>query len=169
MGGKGTAGKINELIKQIAGSGKNLPIAGVVTKIDGDTCTVKIAEDFEIEDVKLKATIGDDQFIIMKPSLGSNVLMLSLSGTLENLTIIKFDKVDQVHLIQNQLEILADASDNKVMLKNDKASMFDLMQDLVDLLKQFQVFTNSGASGYPIPKSIEKITAFEAKFKELLK
>ena len=161
--------EIKKLIKKIVGNQQNLPITGIVKSIQGDTCTVEIAGEFSVSDVKIKATSGKTDFFMLVPVIGSTVSMLSLSGGLENLIIIKTDNVARLEFLQNGLHIIADAADQKVQVKNEHCGLLDIMQDITDLLKELKVYTISGASGVPITTSQNAITAFETKFKKLLK
>ncbi|EGV44244.1 hypothetical protein BZARG_791 [Bizionia argentinensis JUB59] len=182
-------GDIKKLLREVVGANPNLPIPATVISVSGDTCKVKLNSGLELTDVKLKATSnGDANFVLITPKANSQVLLLSLSGGLENLTVIKVDDVEKLEYQQDgilvqvdsttpkvlvkvaeQLEILADGTDYKVSVKNNAASLVDVMQDLADLLKQLKVFTPAGPSGTPLPDSITAITQFETKFKQLLK
>jgi preprotein translocase subunit YajC len=157
------------LIKQIVGDQMNLPITGIVKSIQDDSCTVVIADEFTVSDVKIKATIGNDQFLMLVPKIGSTVLMLSLTGELDNLTIIKIDNVERFEYLQSGLHIVADSEDQKVQVKNEQCGLKEIMQDMADLLKGLKVYTVGGASGIPIETSQVAIAAFETKFKHLLK
>ena len=97
--------EIKKLIKEIVGNQQNLPITGIVKSIQGDTCTVEIAGEFSVSDVKIKATSGKTDFFMLVPVIGSTVSMLSLSGGLENLIIIKTDNVARFEFLQNGLHI----------------------------------------------------------------
>ncbi len=161
--------EIKRLIQKIVGDMRNLPISGTVTEVQSDTCSVKLVDGFEITDVKLKATIGNDQYLKLLPKVGSKVLMLSLSGDLDNLTVIKVDQIEKIKYHQDGLYITADSTDQKVQVRNGDCSLIDLFQDLTDLLKGLKLYTPAGVSGLPIPASMEKINSFETKFKQLLK
>ncbi len=164
-----TPAEIKRLIKEIVGAHTNLPITGTVSEVQADTCTVKLVDGFQVTDVKLKATIGNDQYLKLLPKVGSTVLMLSLTGDLDNLTVIKVDNIEKVEYNQDGLQIIADSTDQKVQVQNEHCSLLEVMQDLVDLLKALKVYTIGGASGVPIATTQQAITAVETKFKTLLK
>lgn len=162
--------KIKEKLKEIVDIPENLPITATVTGITGDHCSVKLTSGLELTDVKLKATINDDKdYILFTPVVGSKVVLISLTGNLDNLTVLKVDQVQKIELQQNGLSILVDSNDKKVAVKNDKVSLKEVFSDLATLLKQLKVFTPIGPSGTPLPDSIAAITQFEMKFKQLLK
>jgi|SRR5690606_23731174 len=106
---------------------------------------------------------------LVTPKANTKVQILSLSGGLENMVVIKVDEVEKIEIVQGELEVVIDSTDNKVGVKNSVCSLKDLLQELADLLKQLKVFTPAGPSGTPLPDSIIAITQFETKFNQLLK
>ena len=100
--------QLKQNFKVMIGAKPNLPIDGVVTAIDKDTCTVKVG-DFEISDVRLKAIANGSDSLLIVPVVGSEVLMASTDGTLGNLTIIKYDKVNRILYKENGLEVDIDS------------------------------------------------------------
>lgn len=166
---KATPSEIKAALREIVGANPNLPITGIVKSVEGDSCTVTIGGTFDATDVKLKATIGESDYVIQTPQKGSTVVMLSLSGSLENLTVIKIDKLEKVEYSQGGLVILCDSTDGKVQIKNDQVSLLEIMKDLKTLISQLTVSTPNGPSGTPLPPTIAALNQFETKFKQLLK
>lgn len=161
--------EIKRLLKEIVNANPALPITGEVIAVDGETCRVKISE-MELSGVRLKAAVtGSDDYIMLVPKIGSVVILLSRTGDLDDLMVIQTDQVERIEYKQNGLEVIIDSSDAKISVKNNAVSLFDLMGDLTDLLKQFQVATPAGASGTPLPPTIAALNAFEANYKQLLK
>jgi hypothetical protein len=163
-------GKIKHYIKEIVKANSNLPIPATVLSVQDDHITVKLSSGLKLSDVKLKATINNNaNYILITPKVNSQVLLLSLSGGMDNLTVIKIDEIEKVRFIQGDLEVLIDGSDKKVSIKNSDCSLVDALTDLVTALKALKVFTPVGPSGIPLPNSILAFEAFETKFKTLLK
>lgn len=160
--------QLKQNFKVMIGAKPNLPIDGVVTAIDKDTCTVKVG-DFEISDVRLKAIANGTDSLLLVPVVGSEVLMLSTDGSVGNLTIIKCDKVSKFIYKENGLVVEINSEDGKVNIQNESVSLKGLFEDLTQILKQFKVFTPNGVSGTPIPNVIQKLNQFETQFKSLLK
>lgn len=146
-----------------------LPINGIVKDVENDTCTVEIRKDFEVSGIKLKSTANKEDNLLVIPKIGSKVTLMSLDGSVDNLCVIKVDAAEKLIFNENGLNIEIDSTDGKVMIKNDNASLFDLLQDLTNLLKQLKVYTSMGPSGTPLPDSILSIEKFETDFKMLLK
>lgn len=162
--------EIKKLLQQVVGANPNYPIRGTVTAIDGQTCTVKLVTGLEVSGVRLKATVGDDEdYVLITPKVGTDVLMLADNGTLDGLTVIKADVAEKFEIKQGGLVFLIDGSDGKVQIKNANASLIDIFTDLAELLKVLKVFTPMGPSGTPLPASIQAIEAFKTKFNQLLK
>lgn len=162
--------EIKKKIIEIVGANANLPIKGIVKTIDVNSCSVEINDDLIVTDVKLKATLNESEnYFQVVPKVGSKVLIISLTGDLDNLSIIKVDEVERFEFKQEGLEFLLDSSDKKVMIKNGEVSLIDVFTNLSTLLKQFKVFTPSGPSGTPLPNTVTQIEGLEEDFNKLLK
>lgn len=161
--------EIKKLIREIIGNNANTPFKVTVKSIEGDTCTVTLKGGLDISEVKLKATSKEGDSLLLVPKVNTEVLVLSLSGSVDNLTVIRINEVEKIDYKQNGLEVLIDSTDKKVSIKNDSVSLVDVLSDLATLLKGFKVFTPSGPSGVPLPDTITKIVEFETKFKQILK
>jgi hypothetical protein len=165
-----TASEIKALLKQIVGANSNLPVTGIVESIQGESITVKLISGLSISDVRLKATINEQSdFVLVTPKIGSTVLMLSSTGDLTNMTVIKSDQFEKIEICQGGLELLIDSTDSKISIKNKSVSLKEIFTDLGVLLKGLKVYTPMGPSGTPLPDSITAIESFETKFKQLLK
>lgn len=162
--------QIKSLLKSIVGANPNYPVRGEILAIDGQTCTVKLAGGLEVSGVRLKPVVSDSEnYVLVVPAIGSDVLMLSGNGTLDDLTVILCDSPESIEMSRNGLTVLFDGTDGKVQIKNDATSLKDVFEDLGIILKQLKVSTPSGPSGVPLPDSILAIEQFEIKFKQLLK
>lgn len=162
--------EVKKKLREIVGANPNLPITAKVVSLKKESCAVKLASGLELDDVRMKASINESgNFIVMRPKVGSTVLLLSITGTLEDLAIIKIDEIENIEIDQNGLNILIDSKDGKIRIENDNVSIKELFQDLTDLLKTLKVYTPSGPSGVPIITSMNKINQFETNFKKILK
>jgi len=165
--------KIAELKKNlriVVGADANYPVRGTIESIEGQTCSVKLASGLVVPDVRLKATIGTgNDYVLITPAVGSDVLMLSGNGTLDDLTVIKVDQSEKTEIRQGGLIILIDSTDGKVQVKNDNASLVDIFNDLAELIKVLKVSTPMGPSGVPLPDTITSLNQWQVKFKQLLK
>ncbi|MGV8814740.1 MAG: hypothetical protein ACOH2D_11590 [Gelidibacter sp.] len=162
--------EIKKKLREIVGANPNLPITAIVNAVQDDHCSVQLASGLVLSDVKLKATIteGGDYFMLV-PKVGSTILMMSLTGQLDNLTIIKVDEVEKISYKQNGLDFLIDSTDQKVMIKNENTGLYELFDLLTTLLKEFKVFTPVGPSGTALPPTVLKIEELTTKFKQILK
>ena len=161
--------EIRKYIQEIVGDMRNLPIPATVKEVQEDTCTVELHDGFELTDVKIRATIGEEQYLKLIPKVGSKVLLLSLSGDLDNLTVIKIDQVAKIEYSQDGLQIIADSEDQKVKVENETCGLLEIMEDFTSILKGLKVYTIGGASGVPIQTTQVAIGELETKFKSLLK
>jgi hypothetical protein len=165
--------KLAETLKASAGNG-NIPlIIGTVKSVEGDKCTVTYGDDanpVDLEDVRLKTTIGTgENYLLVTPKIGSSVVLGSITGNYEDLSVLKIDEAEKIELLQNGLNVLVDSNDSKVSVKNNKTSLVDLFSQLVQILQQLKVYTPAGPSGTPLPDTITRVQKFENDFKQLLK
>lgn len=165
-------GKLTELkrrLKEVVDAKPNEPIFGVVTAVNNDTCSVHI-EGLELTDVRLKPITGGDERLLLIPAIGSDVTMLSANDSgLENLEVIKIDRLEKVEIIENGFEFHVDFKVKKVGFGTKETDIYGVFNQLSTLLKQLKVYTPSGPSGTPLPDSIVRIEKFETDFKKILK
>jgi phage baseplate assembly protein gpV len=148
----------------------NLPITAKVVSVQNDTCTVKLESGLVLSDIRLKATIGGGgDYFIVEPKVGSQVIVLSQTGELSGLIVLKVDAIAKVKLKQNGLEIIIDSSDGKVVLKNNTANLHTVFNDLATALLGFAVNTPNGPSTGLMPTTATEITSFKTKINQLLK
>jgi hypothetical protein len=166
--------KLIQTMKRSIGGNNNIPlITAVVKSVDGDSCTVLYGADDNATDlvgIRLKATIGGTaNYLLVTPKVGSTVMLGSVSGDHNDLCVVKVDEIEKIELKQNDLDILIDCNDSKVSVKSGGASLYDLFNQLAQILNNLKVFTPSGVSGTPIPDTTTKVAQFENDFKQLLK
>ncbi len=91
--------EIKKKLREVVGANPNLPVSATVKSVEGDHCTITLKSGLELTDVKLKATIDGDNYLLVIPKVGSKVVVLSLSGELDNLSVIKVDEVERIEVI----------------------------------------------------------------------
>lgn len=140
-----------------------------VTKITGDTCSVKIAE-LELSDVRIKATNdGSADKLTVTPLKGSKVIVGCNNGDLRDLFLVKVDKAALISYKQNGLEVEIDSQTKKIDIKNSSTSLTKLMTSLYDIISKLTVQTPSGSSTTPLPPTIMALEKFKTDFQMLLK
>lgn len=90
--------EIKEAIKSIVGVPGMMFVIGKVESVGDETCSVKIADRIVINDVRLNASAdGNADNILIKPKVGSMVLMADLSGgELRSLVVISFSALESM-------------------------------------------------------------------------
>lgn len=161
--------QLKENIRKLVNANPNFPIDAVVKSVENDTCTVELASGFEISDVRLKATSDGSDSLLVVPAIGSQVLMISMDGTVDNMTVIKCDKADKLIYNNSGLHLEIEKKSKKILVKNNQVNLYTILSDLAALLKQLKVSTPMGPSGTPLPDSILAIEKFENDFKQILK
>ncbi len=160
--------EIRQALLKVLGVQSESFIRGVVKSVSGQTCSVELIGGLVVTDVKLKAVITDDQdYIVETPVVGSDVL---LTGSLNDLVVLKCDKIQKFEFSQNGLKVIYDASDKKISIKNDKANLLDVLLEFTGHFKtDYKQFTSNGPTNGALPTSVQAIIAIENKFKQLLK
>lgn len=143
--------QLKENLKAIVKANPNLPIDGIVTKISGETCTVKLNDGFEISDIRLKVTSVGSNSLLMIPEIGSTILMISTDGTIGNLTVIKMDKASEIFLhtttgayikvSKNGITVEAINKPIRVISGNSSVAITD---NGVDIISDKQISLNGG-------------------------
>lgn len=160
--------EIKQALMKVLGITPDSFIRGVVKEVSGQTCSVELVSGLIVTDVKLKAVITDDQdYIFETPVIGSDVL---LTGSLNDLVVLKCDKVQKFEFSQDGLKVIYDATDKKVSIKNDQANLLDVLLEFTGHLKtDYKQFTSNGPTNGALPTSVQAIATIENKFKQLLK
>ena len=163
--------EIKKKLREAVGIKDNLPITATVKEVQVETCTVELAGGLKLTGVRLKATInGGENFMITTPKVDSTVLLLSLTGNLDNLVVVKVDQVEKItYYGANGLKVVIDSNDGKVAIQNDSVSLVQILTLLSELLKVFKVNTPAGPSTNILPDTLASIVEFETKFNQLLK
>jgi len=161
--------KVKQLAEKLKELGKNdaqVLLFGTVKSIEGLTCTVIIG-DLDIDEVKLNAS-GEElvNMLLITPKLKSTVLIGSLSGDLRDLVVLKCDEPETILYKRNGLEVLMDSKDMKVSVKNNTASLKDILIDGKNLIRDIQVNPETGTL---LPSMLPVLAQFELKVKALFK
>src|SRR5690554_6062142 len=144
--------EIRKKLQEITRGDLTTPIQCEVVSVEGISCTVIIAGGLELSDVRLRATLamGDNQLLIT-PKVGTKALVLSVDGTLNDLTLIKCDEVEKIEYIQDDLEVAIDSDSKKVTIKNNQVSLKSLFEEIHDLIMNLKVTTPAGPSTGVLP------------------
>ena len=160
---------IKSKFQEMFSGGITLPITCEVVSVQGNSCTVKIQGGLEIPDVRLRATLTNaaDE-LILTPKAGSKALAWSITGDYDDLVLLRSDRYESVKYTQDGLEVLLESQTKKVTVKNQSASLYELMDSVHSIISNIIVLTPQGPSTGLDPSSILALTAFETKFKNLL-
>jgi hypothetical protein len=84
-------------LQQIAGKAQSTCLyQGTVTSVEGATCTVQLGS-LSVPGVKLRASVkAESSQLLVVPAIGSDVIIGSLSGDLDSLTVLAVDKVESI-------------------------------------------------------------------------
>ena len=110
--------EIKEAIKSIVGVPGMMFVIGKVESVGDETCSVKIADRIVINDVRLNASAdGNADNILIKPKVGSMVLMADLSGgELRSLVVISFSALDSM-TVKFEGEVVINGGENEGLVK----------------------------------------------------
>ena len=110
--------EIKEAIKSIVGVPGMMFVIGKVESVGDETCSVKIADRIVINDVRLNASAdGNADNILIKPKVGSMVMMADLSGgELRSLVVISFSALDSM-TVRFDGEVVINGGENEGLVK----------------------------------------------------
>ena len=113
-----TSAEIKQALSKALGITPNLAITATVVSVENDTCTVKLLSELVLSDVRLKATISDDEdsFLIV-PKIDSEVILMSQTGALSGLMVLKVDAVESIRYKNGDFEFIVDGATGKVTLE----------------------------------------------------
>ena len=164
-----TVSKLKEALKAVVGANPNFPITAKVISIQGTTCTVELVGELKISDVRLCATINDDaDGLVIIPKIGSEVVIMSQTGELSGLMVIKVDAVETMTYKKNDFEFIVDGTTGKVTLKKSGANFGGLMNDLIDAISGMQTINSDMTTGALQPTVIAQLNAIKSKFNMIL-
>lgn len=164
-----TLAQIKAKLREIVGGSVTIPLSCEVVSIQGTSCTVKIAGGLELPDVRLRATISNStDELLITPKEGSKALVWSVTGTLEDLVLLKCDQIAKITYKQGDLEFGLDSATQKVTIKNNTTSLGDLMNELHDIITNLKVTTPSGPSTGVLPDTTASLLQFKTNFQQLL-
>lgn len=137
--------KIKRALLEALGVNPNLAITAEVVSVENNTCTVKLVSDLVLTDVRLCATVNENQdsFVIM-PKIGSEVVLMSQTGTLAGLMVIKVDTVESIIYKNAGFEFKVDGATKKVTLKNQSENLGQLVGELIDTISNSVIDTPNG-------------------------
>ena len=80
--------------------GLRLYFAEIVSIQDDTTCTVKLEDDLQLSDVRLRSVVNSEESgIVITPAVGSVVLVADLSGgKLSSMAVIMYSEIDKIEI-----------------------------------------------------------------------
>ena len=90
--------ELADLLRSLAPN-RSVLLQGVVTELGELTCSVEV-EGLVIDEVRLRAsTAEEDAQLLVRPAIGSVVILGSLTGDLDQLVVLSCDKAEEVLLM----------------------------------------------------------------------
>lgn len=164
--------EIKKRLQAVVNANPNFPIVGTVTALDNETCSVKLVSGLVLSGVKISASVTDSEdYLLLEPVVGSDILMLSGDGTLSNLYLIKVDQIGKFKFSQSGMKVEFDSVDNKIKIENGTVNLKDLFADLATIINSLKVSVVAlGApSGTITPDVATLVSNFSTKINTLLK
>lgn len=163
-----TSAEIKQALIKALGITPNLAITATVLSVENDTCTIELTSKLKLSDVRLKATISEDQdsFLIV-PKIGSQVIVMSQTGALSGLMVIKMDAVEKIVYKKGDFEFVVDGTTGKVTLKKGIANFGALMESLIDTVSNAVLVTPNGPGSID-PATQTRLLQIKTAFKTIL-
>ena len=159
---------VKKALIEALGITPNLAITAEVVSVENTTCTVKLVSELVLSDVRLCATINESQdLFLITPKIGSEVIVMSQTGKLSGLFVLKVDAVESISYKKNGLEFLIDGTTGKITLKNTHANFGDLISKFITEVSNAIILTPAGP-GNIAPTTKAKLEVLNTKFKSLL-
>ena len=163
------AAEIKKALIELIGANPNLPITATIVSVEGDTCTIKLLSGLVVSDVRLKATVSDDSDgLLITPKGGSEVMVLSQTGKLSGLVVIKIDSVEKIEYKKADFEFEVDGTTGKVTLKKQGANFGMLLNNLIDAIVGIQTINSDMTTGTLNPTSIAQLNQIKSSFNLIL-
>jgi hypothetical protein len=160
--------EIKKALIEALGANPNLPITAEVVSVEDNTCTVKLVSELVLSDVRLCATISEDaDSFVLVPKVGSEVVLISQTGKLSGLMVIKVDAIETIKYKKGTFEFIIDGTTGKVTLKKQGANFGVLINELIDAISTAQIITPTGP-GSINPTTVAQLTQIKAKFNLIL-
>lgn len=160
--------QIKQALIEALGFNPNLPITAEVVSVENTTCTVKLNSGLVVDDVRLCATISDDNDVfLMVPQVGSFVILISQTGELSGLIVMKADQFDTISFKKGDFEFKVDAVEGKMTLKNSSENFGALISSLLVEIQNAIILTPAGP-GSISQTTKTKLMQLDSKFKTLL-
>ena len=133
----GKVEKLREALRGLAASDGIFLTTAQVVSIQGDTCTVRVGEGLEIDNVRLRATRKDlvDK-LLFTPAVGSDVLVGSLSGDLRELAVLNADSIDKIEYRNGSLEFTIDAKTGEIAINGGTLGGMVIIGKMVEWMEK---------------------------------
>lgn len=90
--------RLRNNIIAIAGGNSITIYQGIVSAVDGDTCSCRFGE-LEIDGIRLRASLANtERRLLVTPKVGSAVVVGSLSGDLSSLVVLQVDEIESIEV-----------------------------------------------------------------------
>ncbi|CAA0144722.1 conserved hypothetical protein [Tenacibaculum maritimum] len=134
---------------------------GTVTKITGDTCSVKREELAELLDVRLNAVVGDfDSSFMVFPKVGSLVLVLEIENNPSETAIVKYTEIDRVQIKVEKFEL--DVDKDGLLISNQGENLKAVTNDLIDEINKILVIQGNTIN-------VTAMNAIKERYNKILK
>lgn len=159
--------KIAQQIKGIAKDSAKIDTCLVctVTSVSDTTCSAEY-DGFELEDIRLYAVV-DTSICILKPKLGSKILVASIDSSIENLYVLKCQEYETVRYQVEQTSIELNAEGVSIQKGNE--SLRALLLDIITIVKSLKLATPAGPTTQIVYPTAVQIQQLETRVKDLLK
>lgn len=163
-----TAAEIKKALTSVLGITPNLPMTATIVSIQGTTCTIKLLDELQLSDVRLTATISESEDgLLIVPKVGSEVIVMSQTGTLSSLMVLKVNEVDAVKYKNADFEVMLDPVTKKVTVKNGKVNLGLLVNNLIDAIGAAVIITPNGP-GSINPSTVSILNNIKGQFNMIL-
>lgn len=144
-------------------------VIGTVDSVDKNkrTCDISPLQDKDavLYDVRLQADLEGSKGMLCFPTIGSVVAVTFINK--DSGYVALFSEVDSVELVVGQQKM--DFDKDGLLLESAQGSLLSAWKDLLSILKEFRLSTNSGLTIAVTPDILAKVELLDIKINSFLK
>jgi hypothetical protein len=160
--------EIREGLIRLAGNfGPSASLLGEVVSVDEDAGVCVINDgDVDVYDVRLRPVITGNQGVTMFPAVGSFVLAIRIEQD-EEWMVIGAESIEKYRIVAGDLTLEMDGE--KYQIKTGTDDLKQILNDLIEAIKNEKHMTNTGVSIAMTAASIAVFTAIDTRINSMFK
>lgn len=141
--------KLRDALRSLSPTGSVLTTAKVLS-IEGDTCTIDI-DGLAVEGVRLRPTSSAATAkVLLTPSVGSFVLIGSMSGDLRDLAVLASDMYATIELTSGNITVKLDSEQGKITINGGLLGGLVKIRELENNINSVKEYAEAMNAALPV-------------------